>query len=275
MGPRLRDLVGKQGIAKFTADDFKLVTNRVATDPGRLILVGGQAIEVWAVLFDVPSPLGKGIALTEDTDWLGGKRDAQWLCSLLEGSAKVDLQFSTDFESPVSSAIAFIQRDDRILLMDFLRAIVGPSIEEVKRLAVQVDLDGGAIKVPHPLLCLHSRLANIREIAAKRNENGLAQARWMIDIFRAYLLKMIGTLDSIQLAKNCREVAKLAEFQPGRFCYEHFQIDPLLAIDNAVVEHVGGKFLELEWPNLTRRIRDKQAGWLEFKKRTQVHIPGS
>lgn len=275
MSQRLRDLVGKQGIAKFTADDFKLVTDKVATDPERLILVGGQAIEVWAVLFDVPSPLGKGIALTEDTDWLGGKRDAQWLCSLLEGPAKIDLQFAKDFDGTPSSAVAFIQRGDRILLMDFLRAICGPTNEDVKRLAVRVDLDGGAIKVLHPLLCLHSRLANLREIPAKRNANGIAQAKWMIEIFRTYLVKMIGVLDPVQLAKACREVSKLAEFQPGRYCFEEYELDPLESIDPAVVDHIGGKFAEIEWANVVRRIREKQAGWREFKKRTYVHLPNS
>jgi hypothetical protein len=113
---RISELVAKQGIAKFTPEDFQFVTKRIATDPDRLILVGGQAVEVWSVLFDVPSPLGNGVALTEDADWLGSKLDAKWLCDLLEQEAKVELQFASDFDATPSSAIAYVQRGRRILL---------------------------------------------------------------------------------------------------------------------------------------------------------------
>ena len=275
MSARLRDLVAKRGIDKFTAEDFKLVTDKVAIDPDRLILVGGQAIEVWGVFFDVPSPHGKGNALTEDTDWLGGKLDAKWLCDQLGGQATIDLQFAGDFDTTPSSAIAFIQREDRILLMDFLRAIVGPTNDVVKKLAVRVACDGGEINVLHPLHCLHSRLANLKEIPKKRTGNGIAQAHWMIDITKAFLLQMVPIQEKRQLAKACRNVATLAEFGPGRYCYEEFGIDPMQAIDDSVVSHIGGKFSECEWPRVVSRIRDKQDKWAEFKRRTVVHLPGS
>lgn len=116
---RLRDLVKQQGIASFTADDFHFVTSKLSEDPGRLILVGGQAIAVWGVLLDVASPLGPQHTLTEDTDWLGGKLDAKWLCERLGPPSDVDLQFAGDFDSTPSSALAYLKRGNRVLMMDF------------------------------------------------------------------------------------------------------------------------------------------------------------
>ena len=125
---RLRDLAA-QGIQSFTADDFNFVTSQLSEDPERLILVGGQAIEVWGVLLDVPSPIADRPSLTEDADWLAGPRDAQWLCDKLGGPESVDIQFPDAFDSTPSTALAFLKRGDRILMMDFLRTIVGPSVE--------------------------------------------------------------------------------------------------------------------------------------------------
>lgn len=273
---RMAALVAKNGIDRFTPDDFHFVSRKIATDPDRLILVGGQAVEVWSVLFNVPSPLGDGVALTEDADWLGSKLDAKWLCDQLAREAKVELQFAPDFDATPSSAIAYIQRGNRILLMDFLRTIVGPGTEEIRKLAVRVQLDGCSIDVLHPLLCLHSRLSNLQVLASKRLGNGPTQAKWMIDITRAYLLRMVEEgqqKDSV--ASACRRIAQLSEFEPGKYCFVNFSIDALMAIPVEALQYVGGKFLDIEWPIVTARISTKRAHWVEVKSRNVQHICGS
>lgn len=167
---RLLDLVKEQGISAFTYDDVKFVSKPLLTNPDRLILVGGQAVEVWGVLLNVAPPTG--VALTEDTDWLGSSKDAQWLIDSLGPIAK-DLQFPDKWDPSPGSALAFIQRDNRILMMDFMRSIIGPNEDVIKRLAVRVTLmDDVTLTVLHPLHCLESRLANLAIIPEKRMGNG-------------------------------------------------------------------------------------------------------
>ncbi|MBF5006849.1 hypothetical protein [Diaphorobacter caeni] len=256
-------------IDKFTPDDFQFVTKKVSTDPDRLILVGGQALEVWSVIFDIPSPLGQGIALTEDADWLGGKLDAKWLCDQLSGGAEVDLYFADDFDATPSSAIAYVKRGQRVLLMDFLRTIVGPSVEEVRRLAVRLNLDGCTMDVLHPLLCLHSRLANLEVLEPKRIGNGPAQALWMVDIARAYLLSMVERREPPdEVAETCRFIAELAEYKAGKFCFLEFSIDALRSIPDEAVAYAGNGFATQEWPRIVNRIEIKRAKWLAHRART-------
>lgn len=270
---RIAALVAKHGINKFTPEDFLFVTRKISTDPERLILVGGQAVEVWSVLFDVPSPLGEGIALTEDADWLGSKLDAKWLCDLLAREAPIEVQFAPDFDATPSSAIAYIQRGNRILLMDFLRTIIGPNVEEIRKLAVRVHLNGCSIDVLHPLLCLHSRLANLEVLASKRSGNGPAQARWMIDITKAYLLSMVAEHQPPdELAKACRQIAQLAEFGPGKYCYINFSIDVLQAIPVEVLQYIGAQFTTLEWHRKIDRIARKRDHWKEIRSRVVQHL---
>ncbi len=268
---RVRDLVRQQGIASFTADDFRFVTSKISEDPGRLILVGGQAVAVWGILFDTPSPLGEQQTLTEDADWLGDKLDAKWLCDRLGSPSDVDLQFAGDFDSTPSSALAFLRRGNRVVMMDFLRAIVGPEKAEIEDLAVEVVLQESSFLVMHPLLCLESRFANLEAIPSKRRGNGPLQAVWMINITRAFLLSQVAQgQDPKQVAKAIKRIAELAEFKrAGRYCFLNFQLDPLQAIPDEAVTYAGDGFANHEWPRLHERILGKQQRWLEHHRTVQ------
>lgn len=260
---RIRDLVAHQGVQSFTAEDFNFVTSQLTEDPDRLILVGGQAIEVWGVLFDVPSPIGDHAPLTEDADWLAGPQDAQWLCDKLGGPESVDIQFPEAFDSTPSSALAYLRRGERILMMDFLRTIVGPKPEQVQKLAVNVDVQGNVFAVMHPLLCLESRLANLHIIPSKRLGNGPMQAQWAIEIVHAYLAHLVSSShDKEQVAKACREIAELATFKPcGIYCYKNFSLNPISAVTPDIVGYVGGGFSRQEWPTILSRLDRRQAKW--------------
>ena len=268
---QIRSHIARHGIDQFTFEDFQLVTSKVAIDPERLVLVGGQAIEVWGFLFGVKSPKGEPLALTEDADWLGSRQDAQWLCENLSEFASYDLQMPGDFDSTPSSALVFIKRGDKHYMMDFLRSIVGPSVEEVRKLAVTVELGGSRIQVMHPVLCMHSRMANLEVLESKRSGNGPIQARWMAEILGVYFQYLVAAhAPSIDVKKQCQKLAELAEYQSGRFCYVHFGLDPLTAIADSVIQYIGGAFAEKEWPRKIARIQAKRERWLTQHRRTSA-----
>jgi hypothetical protein len=265
---RLSALVNQRGVDPFTFEDFLFVGSKVTLDPARLILVGGQALETWGVVFDVLAPTGDRHPLTEDADWLGGKRDAQWLCEQL-GWDTTELQLASAQDTSASSALAFIKRPDgRILLMDFLHSILGPSNDEVRRLAVPIQVQGITLHVLHPLLCLSSRLHNLSTLESKRKGNGPMQAQWSIAIAREYISRQISRGDTHDAQKACQMVAEQAEYQAGRFCFTEFALDPLEAVTPAVVQAIGGKFSTEEWPRTVQRIERKRARWMAIKNRS-------
>ena len=257
---RLSAGVNQHGIDSFTREDFLFVGQKLTHDPSRLILVGGQALEVWGVIFDVLAPTGNKHPLTADTDWLGSKRDAQWLCDQL--GPDVELHLATDFATTASTAVAFLKRPDgRVLMMDFLRTIVGPTNETVQRLSVPIKVNGITLNVLHPLLCLESRLGNIAIIAAKRNGNGVMQAKWAINIATAYLLKIASDGDLKQANKACHSIAYTAQSKHARYCFVHYSLDPMLAVSAQVVNAIGGRFASEDWPRTQAMIDKKRARW--------------
>lgn len=257
---RLSELAARDGIDSFEFEDFLFVGNSLKQDPARLVLVGGQAIETWGNFFNVLPPTGDHAPLTEDTDFLGSRDDAKWLCKLL-GKGETDLVLAKDFDPSPNSAVAYLKRPDgRILLIDFLHSIIGVSNDDIKKMAVRVTVAGCDLNVLHPLLCLKSRLANLERLSSKRNTNGYMQAVWAINIVHAYLLNLLDRREVTQgeLISQFSTVSEMAEYQSGPYCFKHFGLDPLNAITQEMVDRVGSRFVIEDWPRRLARIDAKR-----------------
>lgn len=243
------------------------------TQPDHIILVGGQAVEVWGVVFDIPSPTQA--SLTKDTDWLGSSRDAERLGDLLsQAGADIRLQVPEHWDQTSNSAYMTLGIDGRKLVIDFLWRIIGPANADIRRLAIPVEEGGSVIHVLHPLHCLESRLANLEQLEKKRLGNGIDQALWMLAIVEAYLNTLASTGQPKEdIAKQCRHLAQLAEYHPsGKFCFLHYGFNPVDCVSQEVLHHIGGKFQDIEWPRIMSRVQGKQAKWLAFKNRKVQHL---
>lgn len=272
---RLSQIVKDTGIHAFTKDDFYLVCDGLAQDPARLVLVGGQAIEVWGVLLDVLAPSGDQNALTEDTDWLGGAADAQWLANILQSENVIELTKATFDDNTANTAVILLQRPDgRILLMDFLHSITGLGNAEINKMAVLLEIPNQhgkllSLRVLHPLHCLQSRMANLQIYSKKRAGNGPLQAQWAVDIVRAYLRLTALHNSSDEVSKACRQLAAISAGVSAQYCYTHYGLEPLQAVAPDVLVAAGDKFVKLEWPHMLKRLATKQARWQNEQMRMQ------
>lgn len=267
-------------LAPFSPSDFYYVLDKTSRSPERLILVGGQALEVWGVVLDVKPPSAVAIdeqhfhALTVDADWLGQKADAQWLADLL-GRDHTELSIPAVGDPTPSTAVLYLERNGRVMLMDFLAGVTGIQNAELLKYAAEVDVampDGRTVplRVLDPVHCLLSRMANLKAYASKRAGNGLLQAQWAIDILRAYLRYMVACgAPQDTMRKQCHRVAEIAEYgsKAAEFCFTRYQIDPLLTVDADVVAAGGTGFAEKDWPVTVARIRRKQSDWLKKASR--------
>jgi hypothetical protein len=269
---RLSAYVNQHGIDAFNAEDLAFVGHHANKAPDGMILVGGQALETWGIFFDVLAPTGDKAPLTEDADWLCNRRDAIWLCERL-GKDETELKIPSIDDNTPSTALAYLRRPDgRVLLMDFLRVIVGPSNEEIERLAVPVKFGSATINVLHPLLCLESRMANLAVLESKRQGNGPMQAEWAVNIAKAYLERRGAGAEPDQIAQDCRHLVELSEYKHGKYCWIHYGIDPLKAISADALARAGEGFMAKEWPRLQYRVASKRAKWDEQARRTIQQI---
>lgn len=281
----LSERVKKEGLSAFTETDFRFVVDTVSRSPRRLILVGGQALEVWGVVLDVPPPEGTYEvedhfhALTVDADWLGQKEDAKWLCEAL-GTDHTELRIPSPNDPTPSTAAVYLEREGRVMLMDFLSNITGIQNDIVKKFAAEIPIDvpceeSAILCVLDPIHCLLSRMANLKNYSAKRQKNGILQAEWAINIVHEYLRDLIrrgageGTINA-----QCRRIAEIAEYgaKAAEFCFTQYNIDPLSSISDDISEAGGAKFAKQEWPRTVARIREKQSNWTQKYERTQAGL---
>lgn len=280
---RISAALEQHGASPFRADDFYYVIEKTSQDPQRLVLIGGQAIEVWGVVLKVPPPVatsrgdtGPFHALTSDADWLGSSEDAKWLATLL-GVGITALKIPGINDNSPSTAMLYLQREENhVVLMDFLMAVTGLDNKDVEARATELDIPtatGGTFKlrVLDPIHCLVSRMANLKAYASKRDTNGIDQTHWALSIVHAYLCAIIQNgVKPEQVASQVRRILELAEFGPAEYCYTHFQIDPLQCVSPQVLAFAGELFASKEWTIKLAGIEKKRQKWQRSQARVQA-----
>jgi len=149
--------------------------------------VGGQALAVWAQVYEI-QPVGElSRNVTTDADFIGTSKIALELKRALGPPWKMRKADPDEPGEQVAKVFAAVP-DEGLKQVDFLSGILGLETDGVKRRGVEITLgDGLTIRVLHPLDVLESRLRNLDGIPAKRNEIGVAQATLAVQVARAFI----------------------------------------------------------------------------------------
>lgn len=167
------------------------------------ILVGGQALVVWAEVYrqTISQHGNTGPVTSRDLDFFGFKEAASALADNLD--AKLLLP-GFDDHSP-STALVEITFEHQEMTIDFLGSILGVSDRELKDggLIVSLDYQDGherkslEITLLHPQLCLQSRVANILHPGlGRRSDMSFRQLQVAVYVLRAFLLEKIAQEDT-------------------------------------------------------------------------------
>lgn len=138
--------------------DVYRAPGRIAIDQYGLIVVGGQALSLWAREYLLDEMTGKEIqfSTSDDLDFIGRNHTAADYCGEV-----LDIAFrkATDYEVTPNLAVAEIAWDnDTKLVVDILESIAGVSTEEIYSHLESVTIDNVTIAVIDPISCLKSRL---------------------------------------------------------------------------------------------------------------------
>lgn len=245
----------------FSPADFEIVLKAIAKypDPDKFVLVGGQSLVGWMLYYDIPVPQSDYPALTQDVDFVGARKEAEFLAKELGGTVR----FATIDDHTPNTAVVTWQppgAEKKKLLLDFLSGILGVADADVRRLAVDIQFPGQhPVKILHPLLCLVSRLENLHRLAIKRTKNGITQARMAVEVAGCFLNE--------ELAKNTPEAEKqaikavhrivdAAASQAGVSAFISYGIDPLAPIAKTIEAFVHyPMFAKKDWPTQVAKVQ--------------------
>ena len=217
------------------------------------ILVGGQALSVWANFYEVAIPSVLSTQVTRDVDFIGSADTALKVKGgLSNGDWKFE-QIRSDALSPVTAQLT-LKTQDGLKEIDFLGSILGLDTDDVRRRAVSVDLaDGSVVTVLHPLDVLASRLHNLAELEEKRNEKGVAQAQLAISIAGAFLRDGVAHGNERELFNQIERIRVIVTNEKIAAICREFALDVLSCVP--LEQITNENFKTRRWPQIKREVQ--------------------
>jgi hypothetical protein len=247
--------------------DVKPILAKLADMGREFVLIGGQAVNFWATMYEsrVPELQQEGPFTSKDIDFCGDRASVQISASRLGGRAHLP---DLDDATPNAGTVEFVDADDVTRILDVVTAPFGLNAADVHETALSVELDeeegeeeegGGAARffVMHPVLSMESRFHNVAGLAARYdNDHGRKQLRASIHSVREFLRDVLEGKMGAQ--HPVREVLKMNE-RIFRFCQRDLHAKQLYRTHG--IDPAGAMLEHLSLPELfrTRRLPQMRA----------------
>jgi hypothetical protein len=161
----------------------------VLSDPSHPLIVGGQAVNLWAEIYvAAEAELREFEPFTSKDADIHGNRE---LAEALQRSSGWSCQF---FNEPRQTAVAVLTKPGDVthpmLTVEVLRSVFGINIDDLARNLVRELRPGEHYRIPDPFVMLKAKLANVAHLAAEKRPQDLKHTRMLLPISRAYFLEM-------------------------------------------------------------------------------------
>jgi hypothetical protein len=240
--------------------EIKPVLQALAKTDG--VVIGGQAVNLWAEHYQTNSPPWKELQpyTSFDLDVLGSRSD------VLKCSEALDAEpfFPQPSENTANSGKIVTRMAGADFEIDFLHSPNGLSPAEVRELAPSITFENIPLKVLHPLHCIESKTVNLATIPQNSGERqDLKHLRLSIAILREYLkeLTVTGKSDQI-LLRWARRVRMNSNHELGLQATIRYGISFQETIPSDVWHDRSGPlgdFMTKEWQEWTDEIVEKTA----------------
>jgi hypothetical protein len=192
------------------------------------IIVGGQAINIWAEYYSGTIDIAHyGPFTSKDIDYFGKRRTAALLANSLNGTLAIP---TLDDVTP-ESAIVTATIGETTVEIDFLSNILGVAENDLKKRALvlsipvsnQANCQDVAIRVMHPLHCLQSRVANFI-VLGRHDAATIRQLKVAQMVLTSYIHELLAlgrikdakiTLKELFRYLKSNQNAKLAQLEKG------------------------------------------------------------
>ncbi len=248
---------------KLTPEDLRDVLIALQTAELDAVLVGGQAVNLWAYQYAETLPQLNELLpfASEDLDFYGGRVEAMLCHEVLGGKLNLD----RDFDPGPNVGVVLVNRHDRTLRIDILGSVYGLNDAEIIGTAQSFigkqALTGISIKVLHPILCLEGKLRCLRGLPQ--------QSRQDLKHVKILLLCVCQFLNTLSQKPDPRLALKLVERlmsstlrEDGLYAWFHHQILIETAIPIDRICHSDHekwqRFYQQRWPQLINQLETKR-----------------
>lgn len=220
----------------------------------KVILVGGQAIELWRRYYNIETDIH---VITTDIDFYGDSQSAEDAFKKLSGYQDIEIYVpGLDDETPNSGKLTF-KINNEVIEIDYLYRVTGLSDDDIEQYSTAVSINDIKIRVLHPILIMESKIANLAAHPGKRNKEGIEQARLSVLIARNYLIDTIKNKGAASTYKLCERIGRFSLREPASFSFYQYKIDAThsIPIENYASEDL---FFSKRYPQIMDLVNDKR-----------------
>lgn len=231
------------------------------------LLVGGQALAIWAEFFHIEPTGVLSEKVTADADFIAPRAVAERLSVALKWRL-----YLPNIEESTSQTVrvAITLPDGGVKQIDFLSSIVGLDTVKVQERASELELPTGVrVRILSPLDVLESRLRNLEILSTKQNEIGVAQAELAIAVVAKYVEFLIATNAGVRaLLDIVKRVTQIA-FDPrlARVCFK-YELSPLTSIPAHRIR--SQSFQSKRWPQILTRVEELRQKHINLESRRRA-----
>ncbi len=242
--------------------DVKRILARIGDLTANIVLVGGQALNVWAETYASQDPAlaEQGPFTSKDIDFQGDQQAVR-LCADRLGGRPLVAQL--DDHTVNTGVVLYVDDLGLERSIDFIDAPLGLKADEVRRLAIPFEVldakdqpTGMDFLVMHPIHCLESRVHNVMGLGHDTRKH-LSQLRATIIVarhFLGYLLDEGHKRDVLRL--NERIFWFCMTDLHGRDVAARYGVDPFEAI---LVDDRLERFVSERHPRMIAQLQRKRA----------------
>lgn len=249
---------------QFTPDDLAVLLRRLQDHGWNAILVGGQAVNVWAAHFADESAAWSNLRpfSSEDLDYHGGPAEARQAMRVLGVRGRVN--DGTD-PSPNAGVLTVPLADGRQITVDVLTTLYGISAAEVERTAVTLSgmgaLAGLSLRIIHPLLLTEGKCASLRGLSQATRQDA-KHLRILTLVLRAWLRERLA--DPRAVFRAIERIAACALSPDGIAAFVR-GIDVTDAVPLDELRQAAGfeSFVSIRWPQLKSQLDQKRQRHLD------------
>jgi hypothetical protein len=263
----------------FTPENLISLFQAIDREELDLILVGGQAINIWANYYAsrVPGLTEYLPFSSEDLDFYGGKVEAIACQKILGGT----INLNRDFDPSPNTGVLILPTEDRPLRVDFLGSVFGIGDIELSQSAIvfegQQQLAGVRVKILNPMLCLEGKLKAAIGLPQEGRQD-LKHLQMSLLFVKEYIKDTI-IADVRQGLKLIERIAFNIWSDAGLSVWYRYGVEINSAIPTeaeiSIVDSKWNTFQTIRLPQIQRETIKKREKYLEIQRSMKSRVKGS
>lgn len=182
---------------RFSARAFSQVFDIRNGDGDPFLLIGGQAVNVWAERYVAVEPELESLApfTSEDIDFQGNNADVKHIATQLGSVA----QFPHKIEMTALAGIIPIRLGAARANIEVVRNVPGVTNELIEKSALTIDFEGKTVRVINPIALVSAKL-HLATTVSQEKRHDVHHLKIMILCARGFLREVLGAIEKQDIA---------------------------------------------------------------------------